>query len=73
MFIVRCFSNQTVLEIASQVNRLAQSHKHQICSRRIFENIVTKEEIAQNKQFLFLPQCFPLCLSAAELSYEGKG
>ena len=31
-----------------------------LCSRRLFENIVTKEEIAQNKQFLLLPQCFPL-------------
>ena len=30
------------------------------CSRPLFENIVTKEEIAQNKQFLHLPQCFPL-------------
>ena len=55
-----------------------------LCSRRLFENIVTKEEIAQ---------CFPLSVigypfnyrdflcfnkiysksSAAELSYEGKG
>ena len=25
-----------------------------------FENIVTKDEIAQNKQFLLLPQCFQL-------------
>ena len=25
-----------------------------------FENIVGKEEIAQNKQFLFFPQCFLL-------------
>ena len=31
-----------------------------LCSRWIFENIVTKEEIDQNKQFLLLPQCFPL-------------
>ena len=31
-----------------------------LCSRRHFENIVTKEEVAQNKQFLLLPQCFPL-------------
>ena len=58
-----------------------------------FENIVTKEEIAQNEQFLLLPQSFPLLvigyqfnyrdflffnkirskLSAAVLSYEGKG
>ena len=29
-------------------------------SRQLFENIVTKEEIAQNEQFLLLPQCFPL-------------
>ena len=28
-----------------------------LCSRRLFENIVTKEEIAQNKQCLLLPQC----------------
>ena len=28
-------------------------------SRQLFENIVTKEEIAQNKQFLLLLQCFP--------------
>ena len=33
-----------------------------LCSRQLFENsyIVAKEEIAQNKQFLLLPQCFPL-------------
>ena len=31
-----------------------------LCSRQLFENIVTKEEIAQNEQFLLLPQCFPL-------------
>ena len=31
-----------------------------LCSRQLFENIVTKEEIAQNMQFLFLPQCFRL-------------
>ena len=30
------------------------------CSRRLFENIMTKEEIAQNLQFLRLPQCFSL-------------
>ena len=28
-----------------------------LCSRRPFENIVTKEEIAQNEQFPLLPQC----------------
>ena len=31
-----------------------------LCSRLLFKNIVTKEEIAQNKQFLLLPQYFPL-------------
>ena len=31
-----------------------------LCSRWLFENIVTKEEIAQNEQFLLLPQHFPL-------------
>ena len=31
-----------------------------LCSRQLFENTVTKEEIAQNEQFLLLPQCFPL-------------
>ena len=29
-------------------------------SRQLFENMVTKEEIAQNEQFLLLPQFFPL-------------
>ena len=31
-----------------------------LCSRQLFENIVTKEEIAQNQQFLLLPRWFPL-------------
>ena len=29
-----------------------------LCSRRPFENVVTREEIAQNVQFLLLPQMF---------------
>ena len=29
-----------------------------LCSRQLFENIVTKEEIAQNKQFLLLTNVF---------------
>ena len=29
-------------------------------SGRLFENIMTKEEIVQNEQFPLLPQCFPL-------------
>ena len=34
-----------------------------LCSRRHFEKIVTKEKIAQNKQFLLLPQFFQLFFS----------
>ena len=38
-----------------------------LCSRRLFKNIVTKEEIAQNVQFLLLPQCFPLLVISIKL------
>ena len=31
-----------------------------LCSRQLFENMATKEEIAQNKQFLLLSPCFQL-------------
>ena len=31
-----------------------------LCSKRLFENKVTKEEIARNEQYLLLPQCCPL-------------
>ena len=34
-----------------------------------FENIVTKEEIAQNEQFLLLPQCFPLLVIGYPFNY----
>ena len=40
-----------------------------LCSRRRFENIVTKEEIAQNVQFLLLPQCFPLFVIGYPFNY----
>ena len=39
------------------------------CSRRLFENILTKEEIAQNVQFLLLPQCFPLVVIGYQFNY----
>ena len=39
-------------------------------SRRIFENIVTKEEIAQNVQFLLLSQCFPLLVIGYPFHYR---
>ena len=41
-----------------------------LCSRLIFENIVTKEEIAQNAQFLLLPQCFPLLFIGYPFNYR---
>ena len=41
-----------------------------LCSRKLFENIVTKEEIAQNEQFLLLPQCFPLFVIGNPLNYR---
>ena len=41
-----------------------------LCSRRLFENKVTKEEIAQNVQFLLLPQCFPLFVIGYPFNYE---
>ena len=41
-----------------------------LCSRRLFENIVTKEKIAQNVQFLFLPQCFPLLVIGYPFNYR---
>ena len=41
-----------------------------LCSRRIFKNIVTKEEIAQNKQFLLLPQCFQLLVIGYPFNYR---
>ena len=35
-----------------------------------FENIVTKEEIAQNQQFLLLLQCFPLLVIGYPFNYR---
>ena len=40
-----------------------------LCSRQPFENIVTKEEIAQNVQFLLLPQCFRLFVIGYPFNY----
>ena len=41
-----------------------------LCSRRLFENIVTKEEIAQNEQFFLLSQCFPLLIIGYPFNYK---
>ena len=40
-----------------------------LCSRQLFENIVSKEDIAQNVHFLLLPQCFPLFVIGYPLNY----
>ena len=40
--------------------------------RRLFENLVTKEEIAQNEQFLLLPQCFPLLVIGYPFNYRNS-
>ena len=42
-----------------------------LCSRRLFENMATKEEIAQNEQFLLLSPCFQLYLIIV-LSFKGS-
>ena len=41
-----------------------------LCSRQLFENIVTKVEIAQNKQFPLLPQYF--CVRKSRNIWVGK-
>ena len=41
-----------------------------LCSKQLFENIVIKEEIAQKKQFLLLPECFPLLVIGYHLIIE---
>ena len=41
-----------------------------LCSRRLFENIVTKEEIAQNVQFLLLLQCFTIFVICYPFNYR---
>ena len=41
-----------------------------LCIRRFFENMATKEEIAQNEQFLLLQPCFQL-YSIIVLSFTG--
>ena len=42
-----------------------------LCSRRLFENMLTKEEIAQNKQFHLWSSCFQL-YSIIVLSFKGS-
>ena len=49
--------------------RLFNTFPHIDAFRRLFKNIVTKEEIAQNVQFLLLAQCFPLFVTGYPFSY----
>ena len=41
-----------------------------LCNRQLFENIMTKEEIAQNEQFLLLPRYFPLLVIGYPFNYR---
>ena len=41
-----------------------------LCSRQLFENIVTKVKIAHNEQHLLLPQCFPLLVIGYPFNYR---
>ena len=41
------------------------------CSRQLFGNMVTKEEIAQNEQFILLSQCFQLLIIGYPFNLRG--
>ena len=41
-----------------------------LCSRQLFKNKVTKEEIAENEQFFLLPQCFLLLVIGHPFNYR---
>ena len=58
-----------LLQISHMLERLIQT-LFDDCSRQLFENIVTTEEIAQNGQFLLLPQCFPLVVIGYPFNYR---
>ena len=46
--------------LSTFLSNIQEIRQLSLCSRRLFENLMTKEEIAQNEQFLLLPQCFPI-------------
>ena len=64
---VKCQHNQNKM---GGCVRLPLNTIWRLCSRRLFENIVTKEEIAQNVQFLLLTQCFPLLVIGYPFNYR---
>ena len=83
---VACFQKQTVIDLLyvilfdcmvffTDFNNLNHSPHidtfWRLCSRWLFKNMVTKEEIAQNKQFILLSPCFQLC-SIIGLSFKGS-
>ena len=64
-------SNQSPQKLSILVNPFPHIDAFwRLCSRQLFEIIVTKEEIAQNKQFLLLPQCFPLLVIGYPFNYR---
>ena len=42
-----------------------------LCSRQLFENMATKEKIAQNEQFLYLSPCFQPQFNYCLLLFKG--
>ena len=61
-------SNTLVGELAAFMGLVNPFQR--LCSRRIFENIVTKEEIAQYEQFLLLPPCFHILVIGYPFNYR---
>ena len=62
---------QTTFEYIVAINPFPRIDAfRRLCSRRLFKNIVTKEEIAQNEQFLLLTQCFPLLVIGYPFNYR---
>ena len=64
-----CFNNETLKTSGLNPFPHIDAFWH-LCSRRLFENIVTKEEIAQNEQFLLLTQCFALLVIGYPFNYR---
>ena len=68
--ICRCFLLGDYKRIENHINPFPHIDAFwRLYCRRLFENIVTKEEIAQNVQFLLWPQCFPLFVTGYPFNY----
>ena len=71
LFFNKICSKSSAAEFSYEFNPFPQTDTFwRLCSRRLFENIVTKEEIAQNEQFLLLPQCLPLLVIGYPFNYR---